>query len=183
MITERQKTKHKTRRTAKPEWIIVHYTGCIAPPAMICDSMADRQKDPASTHYIVLGQEIVHCVDETKYYAWHCATKDKKVYCAATNRNSIGVDLVPCKLMSRSYKATDKDWYFDSQTMQTAAALIRELMIKFDIDIDHVVRHYDVTHKMCPRPFCGSDINEVFGVSGNTMWERFKRMIMEAKNA
>lgn len=181
MMNERLTTKHKTRRTQKPEWIIVHYTGCIAPPAMICDSMADRQKDPASTHYIILGQEIVHCVDETKYYAWHCATKDKKVYCAATNRNSIGVDLVPGKIRSRSYKVTDKDWYFDGETMRTTAALIRELMTKFDIDIDHVVRHYDVTHKMCPRPFCGNDINEVFGVSGNTMWERFKHMIMEMK--
>lgn len=179
MITERLKTKHKTRRTTKPEWIIVHYTGCIAPPAMICDSMAYRQKDPASTHYIILGQEIVHCVDETKYYAWHCATADKMVYCGATNRNSIGVDLVPCKLIAKSYRAMDKDWYFDSQTMRTAAALIRELMTKFDIDIDHVVRHYDVTHKMCPRPLVGDDMNSYYGISGNERWTRFKAQISE----
>lgn len=179
MINERLTTKHKTRRTQKPEWIIVHYTGCIAPPAMICDSMADRQKDPASTHYIVLGQEIVHCVDETKYYAWHCATKDKKVYCAATNRNSIGVDLVPRKRSTKKLKATDNDWYFDGNTIQTAAALIRELMAKYAIDIAHVVRHYDVTHKLCPRPFVGNDANSVWGRTGNDAWERFKHMIME----
>lgn len=181
MMNERLTTKHKSRRTVKPEWIIVHYTGCLAPPAMICDSMAENKKDPASTHYIVLGREIVHCVDETKYYAWHCATSGKKTYCAANNRNSIGVDLIPRKLNSKSLKVTDKDWYFGEQTMQTAAALIRELMTKFDIDIDHVVRHYDVTHKRCPRPFCGDDMNEIWGVCGNAKWIRFKHMIMEMK--
>ena len=183
MTIERLTTKHKTRRTAKPEWIIVHYTGCLGTPLIICDSMAAAKKDPASTHYIVYEREIVHCVDETKYYAWHCATSGKKTYCAANNRNSIGVDLIPRKLNAKSLKVTDKDWYFDGETMQTAAALIRELMTKFDIDIDHVVRHYDVTHKQCPRPFCGNDINEFWWFSGNDAWGKFKRIIMEAKNA
>ncbi|MBR4986645.1 MAG: N-acetylmuramoyl-L-alanine amidase [Proteobacteria bacterium] len=176
-MIERLTTKHKTRRTEKPEWIIVHYTGCLASPCLTCDAMAANEKSKASTHYIVFNNDIVHCVDETKYYAWHCATSGKKTYCAANNRNSIGVDLVPRKLNAKSLKATDKDWYFDEETMRTAASLIRELMTKFDIDIDHVVRHYDVTHKLCPRPFVGNDANSVWGRTGNDAWERFKRMI------
>lgn len=176
-MIERLTTKHKSRRTEKPEWIIVHYTGCQGTPVLICDSMAAAKKDPSSTHYIVYEREIVHCVNEAKYYAWHCATVGKKVYCAATNRNSIGVDLVPRKKSTKTLKATDKDWYFDGNTIQTAAALIRELMVKYDIDIAHVVRHYDVTHKLCPRPFVGNDANSVWGRTGNDAWERFKRMI------
>lgn len=177
-MIERLITKHKSRRVGKPEWIIVHYPGCLGTPLIICDSMAAAKKDPASTHYIVYEREIVHCVDEAKYYAWHCATKDKKVYCAATNRNSIGVDLIARKLSAKTLKAADKDWYFDGETMHTAATLIRKLMADYSIDISHVVRHYDVTHKLCPRPFTGNDINEHWRFSGNDAWIMFKHMIM-----
>ena len=31
--------------------------------------------------------------------------------------------------------------------------LIRTLMAQYNIDIDRVVRHYDVTGKVCPEPF------------------------------
>ena len=175
-MIERLTTKHKTRRTEKPEWIIVHYTGCIVSGIDVCDSMARNKKAPSSTHYIVDGHEVIHCVDESRYYAWHCATSNRKVYCAATNRNSIGVDLVPRKLSSKTLSVADTDWYFDDDTIHAAAALIRELMVKYDIDIDHVVRHYDVTHKLCPRPFCGNDINERWRFSGNDAWTMFKHM-------
>ena len=43
MTIERLTTKHKTRRTAKPEWIIVHYTGCLLDGTKF-DSSVDRNQ-------------------------------------------------------------------------------------------------------------------------------------------
>ena len=40
-------------------------------------------------------------------------------------------------------------------------------MKKYNIDIDHVVRHYDVTRKVCPEPY----------VKDEEAWLKFKEMV------
>jgi hypothetical protein len=47
-------------------------------------------------------------------------------------------------------------------------------MHKYGIDAAHVLRHYDVTAKWCPRPWMGDDINAFYRRSGNQMWAEFK---------
>ena len=47
-------------------------------------------------------------------------------------------------------------------------------MAKYGIDADHVIRHYDVTAKWCPRPWMGDDINTYYGKTGNQLWTEFK---------
>jgi len=49
--------------------------------------------------------------------------------------------------------ATDTDWYFEDATVDAAAQLTAYLMKDLDIDIDHVIRHYDVNRKICPAPY------------------------------
>ena len=109
--------------------------------------------------------------------AWHCSIKDKQVYCGATNYNSIGIDLMDNKINKRSMSVKDSDWFIDDRTLDRASWLIAYLMRLYGVDINHVVRHYDVTHKACPRPLVGDDINRYYGISGNERWERFKRQI------
>ena len=46
-----------------------------------------------------------------------------------------------------------------------AQELVRKLMQKYEISEDNVLRHYDVTGKVCPVPFVGH---------GQADWERFK---------
>jgi N-acetylmuramoyl-L-alanine amidase CwlA len=70
--------------------------------------------------------------------------------------------------------ASDKDWYFSDATISNLRELIISLQKLYGIDNDHVVRHYDVTAKWCPRPFMGDDINALYGKSGNQMWAEFK---------
>lgn len=180
-IIERLINEYKTLcKNRKPKWIIVHYTGCIASAQDVCTSMAKRKpkEKQSSTNYIVDDNVVMHCVDECNYFAWHCATSGKKVYCSARNNNAIGVDLCEKKKNTSSMESTDMDWYFSDKTLLNAAQLIVELMIKYNIDIDHVVRHYDVTHKRCPAPFVGDEINEVFCISGNDTWKAFKAQIL-----
>ncbi len=182
-IIERMINEYKTRcDNRKPKWIIIHYTACLASASSVCDSMAKRKpkEKQSSTNYIVDDKSVIHCVDETCFYAWHCATKGKTMYCGAQNINSIGVDLCEKKKNTLSMEATDNDWYFTDETIANAAKLIADLMTKYHIDIDHVVRHYDVTHKRCPAPFVGDEINQHFCVSGNNAWKAFKYHILNS---
>ena len=57
------------------------------------------------------------------------------------------------KKNAASLGATDKDWYFEGATVQSAIELTRYLMKKYNIPADHVIRHYDVTGKICPKYF------------------------------
>lgn len=45
--------------------------------------------------------------------------------------------------------------------------------------VGHVVRHYDVTAKACPRPWVGDDINTYYRKTGNTLWNEFKTKLEE----
>ena len=52
-------------------------------------------------------------------------------------------------------------------SIDRAAELIRELMQKHSVPTDHVIRHYDVTHKQCPEPM----------VITPTLWQDFKNSL------
>lgn len=179
-IKEMMINLYKTKCTKrKISWIIVHYTACLSSAEGVCQSMARfKPKDKqTSTHYIVDSKQIIHSVDEDNFTAWHCATVGKTVYCKARNMNSIGVDMCEKKIDLSTKSADDSDWFFTDETIENAACLIASLMKKYNIDIDHVVRHYDVTHKRCPAPFVGNDINKHFCISGNDQWKVFKEKI------
>ena len=51
------------------------------------------------------------------------------------------------------------------ETVRRAQALTCELMAKYGIPLENVVRHYDVTHKNCPAPF----------VESASAWTAFKQ--------
>ena len=57
------------------------------------------------------------------------------------NRNSLGVEMCS-DIVGGKYTITP-------QTVDRAVELVKYLMAKYGIDVDHVVRHYDVTGKDC----------------------------------
>ena len=73
------------------------------------------------------------------------------------------------KKNTKSMGETDKDWYFEDATVEAAAELTRYLMNKYGVPASHVIRHYDVTGKICPNPY-------VYNTSAHT-WDEFKRKI------
>ena len=76
-------------------------------------------------------------------------------YCR--NANSIGIELCSRK--------NGEKFYFMPETVRRAQALTCELMAKYGIPLENVVRHYDVTHKNCPAPF----------VESASAWTAFKQ--------
>lgn len=159
------------------EWIIVHYTGDYGSQGRAKKTADAMQtwKRTTSTHYLV-GDDAVYQVVEDRHAAWHCPY-EKSNKCLACNTVALGVDLVEHKRNSRSKSVKDRDWYFTDKVIEDGAKLVAELADKYSIPMDHIVRHYDVTGKWCPRPFVGSDINEVTGETGEFAWEKFKLLV------
>ena len=137
-------TNFKRGILKKNKWISVHYTANNGDTAWGNCNYFHVQYRGASANYFVDEKSVWQCVEDSDV-AW--AVGAKKYYNGCRNSNSISVEL--CSRNTREDK-TGK-YYFLPETVKNAKELIKYLMKKFDIDIDHVVRHFDVSGKRCPR--------------------------------
>lgn len=144
------------------KYIVIHFVGALGGAEANCKYYAS-QYIGASAHYFVgFNGEIWQSVED-KNISWHCGAK-KYVHPECRNGNSLGIEL--CVRNKGSQAADSKDWYFEDVTVQSAIALTKALMVKYNVPADHVIRHYDVTGKICPNPF-------VYNHTQHT-WESFK---------
>ena len=135
---------YTARRSSAIQYLVVHYTGAPGTARNNGAYFASRGDIGASAHYFVDEHDIVQSVPDSSR-AWHCGAAAYK-HPECRNDNSLGVELC-------CYPNGDGTWYFEPETVANAVQLIRALMAQYNIDIDHVVRHYDVTGKVCPEPF------------------------------
>lgn len=144
---------YRAGRTAPVRYIVVHYTANKGDTAKNNADYFSRTTTKTSAHYFVDEKEVWQSVRE-KDTAYHCgADTYRHPFCR--NRNSIGVEM--CLL--------DKSGNIRPETIDTALSVVRQLMAAYDIPIDRVLRHYDVTGKNCPRPM----------VENPQLWEDFKK--------
>ena len=135
---------YTARRSSAIRYIVIHYTGAPG-TAKNCGTYFGRDPDiGASAHYFVDEHDIVQSVPDAAR-AWHCGASAYK-HTECRNDNSLGVELC-------CYPNGDGTWYFAPETVANAVQLVRSLMAKYSIDADHIVRHYDVTGKVCPEPY------------------------------
>lgn len=126
----------KGRRGSAIDYIVVHYTGTDASARnnLVYFSTHDAQ---ASAHYFIdRDGTLCQSVSESDI-AWHAGKW-------AMNCRSIGIENV----------SAGED--FTEAQIETLTALVRALMAKYGIPADHVIRHYDVTGKLCPAPYVDS---------------------------
>lgn len=143
-------------------YIVIHYVGATGGAEANCRYYAS-QYIGASAHYFVgFDGEIWQSVED-RDIAWHVGSKTYR-HKECRNTNSIGIEL--CVRTKGSQAATGKDWYFEDATVNSAIALTRFLMDTYQLPADHILRHYDVTGKICPNPY-------VYNHTDHT-WDQFK---------
>lgn len=137
-------------RTQSIKYLVIHYVGA-AGGARDNAVYFHNDHDPAhqaSAHYFV-GHEsegaVVYQSVEERDTAWHCGAHAYR-HPECRNANAIGIELC-------CHKDGAGKWYFDPITVARAEELARDVMARNHISPDHVVRHYDVTGKVCPAPF------------------------------
>lgn len=156
---------YQGKRVQKIEWLVWHYVGADGDAIQNAYYYGTVPGIGASAHLFVghgpeaevWGSVLLDCV------ASHCGRADGKYkhpYCR--NANSIGIEI--CCHQDKAGK-----WYFDPETIARAVELGREIMARYSIDVNHVLRHYDVTGKICPAPF----------VLDPGAWENFKSRLGE----
>lgn len=127
------------------KFLVIHYTGNNGDTAEgNCNYFKSNAIAGASAHYFVDEGGVVQSVKDSDT-AWHCGTKAQYYHDSCRNANSIGIELC-----SRKHGSA---YYFKDETVDNAVALAIELMERYNIPVENVVRHYDVTHKICPAPF------------------------------
>ena len=141
------------------KYIVIHYVGALGGAEANCKYYAS-QYIGASAHYFVgFSGEIWQSVED-KNIAWHCGAKSYK-HPECRNSNSLGIEL--CVRNKGTLSDTSRDWYFEDATVQAAIVLSKELMAKYNIPADHVIRHHDVTGKICPNPYVYNHTKHTWG--------------------
>lgn len=141
------------------KYIVIHYVGALGGAEANCKYYASQYVGASAHYYVGFNGEVWQSVED-KNIAWHCGAK-KYVHPECRNGNSIGVEL--CVRNKGSLADTSRDWYFEDATVQAALALTKELMERYNVPADHVIRHYDVTGKICPNPFVYNHTQHTWG--------------------
>lgn len=121
----------------------------------------------ASANYFVDDDSVTISVPDD-YVAWHCGgglqgSGGHTYYKKCTNINSIGIEM--CDTVR------DGKHNISSKTRANAIELGRELVKKYGIKKENVIRHYDVTGKNCPAYF----------VKDEEAWKKFRDEIFETE--
>ena len=136
-----------SRNTSKIKYIVIHYTSNDGDTDEGNGKHFNGTVTKTSAHYFVDSDSITQSVPDN-YVAYHCGTTGKYKHSTCRNTNSIGIEL--CDDVRNGVV------YPSAKTIENALELVRFLMDKYSIPQSNVIRHYDVTGKLCPAYWCGN---------------------------
>ena len=116
--------------------VVVHYVGNPGTTAKqnrnYFANLAKTHETSASSHFVVgLEGEIIQCVP-----------LDEWSYCSSS-ANSYSIAIEVCH--------PDETGKFNDETVESLVKLLKWLCQLYDLDREDVIRHYDVTGKICPK--------------------------------
>ena len=91
--------------------------------------------------------------DPKNYYCWSVGDpKTGHVKCPdGSNRNTISIEICSSiKAGCSTSKPNHEGWYYTDAALNNGIKLAKILMKKYNIPIERVVRHYDISGKLCP---------------------------------
>lgn len=132
--------------------VAIHYTANPGSTAMnnrdYFEGLKDNHMNKVSSHFIVgLEGEIVQCIPTSE------------ISYATNSRNVDTLSIECCH--------PDETGQFNEATYRSLVELTAYLCNRFGLDIAHVIRHYDVTGKNCPKYY----------VEHPDAWEQLKKDI------
>lgn len=137
--------------------IVVHYTANPGSSAQAnrnyFEGLKDSGERKASSHFVIgLDGEIIQCIPSSE------------ISYASNDRNKDTLSIECCH--------PDESGAFNSATYTSLVQLVAWLCKRFDLEAADVIRHYDVTGKICPKYF----------VDHEDAWEQFRQDISDYKD-
>lgn len=178
----------------KPQYLAIHYTaGASSAPGRAQSVYNTFVSRSASADFAVDDRDMVQFnPDIDNYYCWAVGDAKNKyssggsLYGKATNKNTISIEVCSnLKSGTSASAANHSGWTFTEATLDNAAKLAKIIMKKYNIPIERVVRHYDITGKMCPG-VVGWNNETLYDTSGKAtkeknnsdVWEAFKKKLV-----
>lgn len=146
------KYNYSSRYGNKVKYIVIHWVGAVSSARNNAMYFATGNR-LASAHFFVDAKEIWQSV-ELSNAAWHCGgglqdwgykKGGASFFRKCTNSNSIGIELCCIKKKGKVI--------VDPKAVKKAAPLVQMLMKKYNVPITRVIRHFDVTGKVCPNGY------------------------------
>ncbi len=139
--------------------IVIHYTANPGTSAMqnrdYFEGLKDSKLTKASSHFVIgLAGEIVQCIPTAE------------ISYASNHRNNDTVSIETCHWQETGA--------YTEETYQSMVELTAWLCIKFELTEQDVIRHYDVTGKICPKYFV--DHEDAWKTFQNDVGKRLAQM-------
>jgi N-acetylmuramoyl-L-alanine amidase CwlA len=128
------------RQLSNIQYIVIHYTGNDGDTDENNGKYFQNNVLKTSAHYFVDSDSITQSVPDN-FVAYHCGANTYK-HKDCRNFNSIGIEICD--------DVRNGTIYPSEQTIQNVLELTRTLMKKYNIPAEHIIRHFDVTGKLCP---------------------------------
>lgn len=177
------------------KFLAIHYTAGASSAPGKAESMKDswELKRRASADFGVDDANMVQFNPDLKnYHCWSVGDAKKpagggaQLFGKAINRNTISIEM--CSNLTKGYNhnaVNHEGWHFTEATLANAVRLAKILMRKFNIPIERVVRHYDISGKICPGVvgwnnyvLFDKDGKRIGKQNDSTEWEKFKKRLV-----
>lgn len=179
-----------------PQYLAIHFTAGSSSKAGIAQNVYNTfVSRSASADFAVDDRDIVQFnPDIRNYYCWAVGDAKYKysqggsLYGKATNKNTISIEICSTctpAISTALSAANHSGWSFTEAALNNAVALAKMIMKKYNIPIDRVVRHYDISGKLCPG-IIGWNNEDVYDQNGgkagtksnSDKWLEFKKRLL-----
>ena len=149
-------TAHMKRRTEKIQYIILHYSASTRSNKGSADGTVKTLDSRGySSDYAVDDNTIIQFADDpanwqsTACQAWS-SKNGTEAGRYAKNANSISIEMSSLLGAGGKWDPNDPKFGFSDAVLENTAYLCKMLIAKYNIQKDHIIRHYDIMGKRCP---------------------------------
>lgn len=151
-------------KNRKIEYIVLHYTAgvtCSGTSALSVCKWWNKDPNKASADFVVDDENIwQYNPDIRNNYCWHGGGKKynykggARLYGVCKNSNSISIELCSYRDDKNAKATAEEDgWRINDAVMNNGVKLVQQLRAEYNIPAENVITHFDITGKLCPRPF------------------------------
>lgn len=180
----------------KIDYIVIHYTaGSNSKPGKAASIKNVFEKHSSSADFCVDDENALQFnPDIPNCYCWAVGDALKKSVAGgwlekkANNKNVISIEMCSTCTPSTTEAVSHADhsgWSFTDAVITNTISLTKKLMREYNIDADHVVRHYDITGKHCPgvpgwieEPVLDIHGKKTGEVGNSNAWLAFKQRLL-----
>ena len=130
-----EKSNKKVGSTMTPTYIVIHNTANSAPAINEAKYLNSSSNTSSTSFHFAVDDTSVYQTVNLKYNSWHAGN-------ISMNKKSIGIEIAKSTISNSSIK---------DKAIENGAKLAAMLMKYYDIPIDRVITHNDVTGKDCPH--------------------------------